>query len=60
VDDDQIAYKLGLSRMPALAHLDYAGFYGRLSRYLAYRGFAYDVTRPTASLLWQEKEQNPK
>jgi len=58
VDDDQIAYKLGLNRMPALAHLDYTGFYRRLSSYLAYRGFAYDVIKHTAALLWREKEQD--
>ena len=57
VDDDQIAYKLGLSRMPALAHLDYTGFYRRLSSYLAYRGFGYDVIKRTAVVLWREKEE---
>mgnify|MGYP001128387766 CR=1 FL=1 len=57
IDDEEIAYKLGSSRLPALAHLDYPNFYRRLSSYLAYRGFTYEVIRRTASLLWQEKEQ---
>ena len=57
IDDEEIAYKLGSSRLPALAHLDYRDFYRRLSGYLGYRGFSYEVIKHTASLLWQEKEQ---
>ena len=57
IDDDQIAYKLASSRLPSLAHLDYPGFYRRLSSYLAYRGFNYEVIKRTTSLLWQKKEQ---
>jgi len=58
IDDEQIAYKLGSSRLPALAHLDYPDFYRRLSSYLAYRGFSYEVIKRTASLLWQEREEH--
>jgi regulatory protein len=58
IDDEAIAYKLGSSRMPALAHLDYKDFYRRLSSYLAYRGFGYEVIKRTAALIWQEREQN--
>lgn len=57
MDDEEIAYKLGSSRLPSLARLDYPAFYRRLSGYLAYRGFSYEVIKRTASLLWQEKEQ---
>jgi regulatory protein len=57
MDDEEIAYELGSGRMPALADLDYPGFFRRLSGYLAYRGFTYDVIKRTASRLWQEKEQ---
>jgi len=57
IDDEEIAYKLGSSRLPALAHLDYPHFYRRLSSYLAYRGFSYEVIKRTASLLWQEREE---
>jgi regulatory protein len=58
IDDEQVAYKLGSIRMPSLAHLDYPDFYRRLSSYLAYRGFNYEVIKRTASVLWQEKEQD--
>ena len=57
IDDEQIAYKLGSGRLPALARLDYPDFCRRLSSYLAYRGFSYQVIKRTASLLWQEREQ---
>ena len=57
IDDEEIAYKLGSGRLPVLAHLDYPHFYRRLSNYLAYRGFSYEVIKRTASRLWQEKEQ---
>jgi len=59
IDDEEIAYKLGSSRLPSLAHLDYPDFYRRLSSYLAYRGFSYEVIKHTASLLWQEKGRTP-
>jgi regulatory protein len=56
IDDEKIAYELGSSRMPALAHLDYPDFYRRLASYLRYRGFSYQVIRDTAIRLWQEKQ----
>ena len=59
MDDEEIAYKLGSGRLPSLAHLDYPGFYRRLSSYLAYRGFSYEVIKHTVSLLWQEKGRTP-
>jgi len=58
IDDEEIAYKLGSSRMQALANLDYPDFYRRLSSYLTYRGFGYQVIRDTATRLWREKENN--
>jgi regulatory protein len=57
IDDEEIAYKLGSRRLPGLVHLDYPDFYRRLSSYLVYRGFSYEVIKHTASLLWQEREQ---
>ena len=57
IDDEEIARRLGSSRLPSLAHLDYRDFCRRLSSYLAYRGFSYEVTKRTTSLLWQEKDQ---
>ena len=58
IDDEAIAYKLGSSRMLALVHLDYPAFYRRLSSYLAYRGFSYEVIKHTAALVWREREQS--
>ena len=58
IDDDKIAYKLGSGRLPSLAHLDYPDFYRRLSNYLAYRGFGYQVIRDTVARLWREREQS--
>ena len=57
IDDEAIAYKLGSSRLSVLAHLDYPDFYRRLSSYLAYRGFSYEIIKHTAALVWQEREE---
>lgn len=56
IDDEATAYRLGSDRMSALAHLDYPDFYRRLSSYLAYRGFSYEVIKRTAEILWQERQ----
>ena len=56
IDDMGNAYKLGCRRMHVLAYLDYPDFYRRLSNYLSYRGFNYEVIKRIAALLWQEKE----
>jgi len=58
IDDDMIAYKLGSGRLPSIAHLDYPDFRRRLSSYLAYRGFGYEVIRDTVARLWREREQS--
>ena len=57
IDDEGNAYKLGCSRMHVLAHLDYPDFYRRLSNYLSYRGFTYEVIKRIIAVLWQEREQ---
>jgi regulatory protein len=56
IDDEGTAYKLASTRLPALSRLDYPSFYRRLSSYLAYRGFNYEVIRDTVARLWREKE----
>lgn len=56
INDEANAYKLGYKRMPSLAHLDYPSFSRRLSNYLSYRGFSYEVIEHTIALLWQERE----
>ena len=55
IDDMGNACELGRRRMRLLAHLDYPDFQRRLSNYLGYRGFSYEVIRRTITLLWQEK-----
>jgi len=55
IDDMGNACELGRRRMRLLAHLDYPDFQRRLSNYLGYRGFSYEVIRCTITLLWQEK-----
>lgn len=57
IDDMDNACKLGHGRMHILIHLDYPEFYRRLSNYLSYRGFNYEVIKHTTALLWQEKEE---
>jgi len=57
IDDMDNACKLGQGRMHILIHLDYPEFYRRLSNYLSYRGFNYEVIKRTTALLWQEKEE---
>ena len=57
IDDMDNAYKLGGRRMHILTHLDYPEFHRRLSNYLSYRGFNYEVIKRTVTSLWQEKEQ---
>ena len=57
IDDMDNACKLGHGRMHILIHLDYPEFYRRLSNYLSYRGFNYEVIKRTVTSLWQEKEQ---
>ena len=54
INDEEIAYKLASGRMSALTHLDYPDFFRRLSNFLGYRGFSYQVIRDTAARLWRE------
>jgi len=56
IDDESSAYNLGCSRMHTLTHLDYPDFHRRLSNYLGYRGFSYEVIKRTITLLWRERE----
>jgi regulatory protein len=60
IDDEKVAYELGLRRMSALWNLDYDHFCRRLTNYLAYRGFSHGTVRHTVSLLWQEKQRRDK
>ena len=58
IDDESNAYELGHSRLPGLAHLDYPEFHQRLSSFLHYRGFTYEIVKHVITTLWQEREQH--
>ena len=58
INDEENAYRLGLGKMYTLANLDYPDFQRRLSNYLTYRGFTYEVIKSTIGTLWQEKVQH--
>jgi len=55
IDDEENAYKLGRRRMSSLARGDYPDFQRRLTNYLGYRGFNYEIIRKTVVRLWEEK-----
>jgi Uncharacterized protein conserved in bacteria len=57
IDDESNAYRIGCSRMHALAHLDYPDFHRRLSSYLGYRGFTYEIIKDIIARLWREQGQ---
>jgi len=57
IDDMDNACESGRRRMHVLAQLDYPDFHRRLSNYLGYRGFSYEVIKRATALLWQEKER---
>ena len=56
IDDEENAYKLGRRRIHMFLDPEHPNFQRKLSNYLAYRGFSYDVIRQTVSRLWQEKQ----
>ena len=56
IDDEDNAYRLGCRRIHMFVDPEYSNFQRKLSNYLAYRGFSYDVIRQTVSRLWQEKQ----
>jgi regulatory protein len=54
VDDEDSAYRAGLSRVRSLPRSDYESFRRRLGEYLRRRGFGYRVISHTVKRLWQE------
>ncbi|MCD6230378.1 MAG: regulatory protein RecX [Dehalococcoidia bacterium] len=56
IDDEGNAYVLGRNRLYSLEGLNYADFYRRLSSFLVYRGFPYEIIRRIIVRLWREKE----
>jgi regulatory protein len=55
IDDSDNAYKAGLKKARLLSSLSYAEFCKRLSNYLRWRGFNYQVIVTVSERLWQEK-----
>ncbi len=56
VDDIENAYKAGTKKARLLSSLEHDGFRQRLSSYLKWRGFSYQVIDSVTERLWQEKE----
>ena len=54
VDNDDSAYRAGLSKAPSLPLSDYQGFRRRLGGYLKRRGFGYGTIEHTVEQIWQE------
>jgi regulatory protein len=57
IDDESNAYMLGHNRARTLIHLDQLDFQRRLTNFLSYRGFSYEVIKHTVAVLWKEREQ---
>ena len=57
LDDSSTAYKAGLKRARSLFSADCDEFHKRLSNYLKWRGFSYEVIHTVVEKLWTEKEK---
>lgn len=60
IDDIEAAYRVGLKKARLLASSDYRDFYKRLSNFLKWRGFDFDVISAVSRRLWQEKQMEDK
>jgi len=60
LDDTANAYKAGLKKVRLMSSLDYDEFRRRLSNYLKWRGFSYEIINNISERLWQEKQDLPK
>ncbi len=56
LDDEVSAYKAGLKKVRVFAALDYDEFCSRLSNYLKWRGFSYEIIARVTARLWQEQQ----
>jgi len=56
IDEDNSAYRAGLSKSRRLPRSDYESFRSRLGQYLKQRGFGYRAINGTVERLWQEQE----
>ena len=58
VDEEPLAYQAAVKRLPRLRGLEWQDFRTKLYRYLAQRGFNYEVCAPVIARLWQEQNDN--
>jgi regulatory protein len=56
IDDNVNAYKAGIKKARLLYSLSYGEFRKRLSNYLKWRGFSYEVIDKVTESLWKEKQ----
>jgi len=56
IDDVAAAYKLGLKKARLISSTSYTDFIKRLSNYLKWRGFDFEVIAAVSKRLWQEKQ----
>lgn len=54
IDEEQLAYQAGQKRAPRFSNLEYDEFRLKLYRFLAQRGFPYDVISSVIPRLWSE------
>jgi regulatory protein len=60
LDDTAAAYKAGLKKARLISSMDYGEFRRRLSNYLKWRGFSYEIIDNVSERLWQEKQDASK
>jgi regulatory protein len=60
IDDNANAYKAGKRKARLLYSLSYEEFRKRLSNYLKWRGFSYEVIYKVTESLWKEKQNLSK
>ena len=56
--EEDLAYQAGLKYTRKLRDSDRYTFFRKLGGFLARRGFSYDVIKPIAARLWDEREEN--
>ena len=60
LNDTENAYKAGMKKARLLSSVGYDEFRRRMSSYLRWRGFGYDVIDATTERLWQGKQKFSK
>ncbi len=57
LDEDEMAYQAALKRSQRLKDHDWGDFRLKLTRFLAQRGFNYEIAQTVISRLWEENHQ---